>query len=136
MRPQLTTSSARVHEHDLIDAGLREWCRTRPADEIVECLWDAGVPVAKVMHPHRQPELAQLQSRRFFEELDHPAAGPSRYATLPMRLSRGPERLHVRHAPLLGEHTADLLAELELSREELDTLESEGIIGGIPAGGS
>ena len=29
-------------------------------DEIVEALWSHGVPVAKVMQPHRQTELPQL----------------------------------------------------------------------------
>lgn len=127
--PALATASGRRHQEDRIDAALAEWCRTRPADEIVDRLWEAGIPVAKVLHPHCQPELAQLASRQFFEQLDHPVAGPSRYATLPMRFSRGPGRLHRRHAPLLGEHTAELLAELGLTKAEVDAFEADGIIG-------
>ena len=71
---------AGVREHDRIDAFLQEWCRARSADEIVERLWEAGVPVGKVMQPHRQPELPQLASRGFFEEVDHPVIG-----TLPLQ---------------------------------------------------
>ena len=104
--PALATAAGRVREHDRIDAFLQEWCRARSADEIVERLWDAGVPVGKVVQPHRQPELPQLAFRNFFEEVDHPVIGRSRYSTLPMKFSRGPERLHERHAPLLGEHNA------------------------------
>ena len=70
-------------EHDRIDARLQEWCRARSADEIVERLWDAGVPVGKVVQPHRQPDLPQLASRNFFEEVEHPVIGRSRYSTLP-----------------------------------------------------
>ena len=33
--------------------------------------WLAGVPVAKVMQPHRQTELEQLVARGFFERLEH-----------------------------------------------------------------
>jgi crotonobetainyl-CoA:carnitine CoA-transferase CaiB-like acyl-CoA transferase len=125
----LATSDGRVRAHDRIDELLGEWCRARSADEIVACLWDAGVPVARVMQPHDQPSLAQLEARAFFESVDHPVAGPARYSTLPMRFSRGPEHLHRRHAPLLGEHTAELLAEIGLTPSELDALEADGIIG-------
>jgi crotonobetainyl-CoA:carnitine CoA-transferase CaiB-like acyl-CoA transferase len=126
----LATIAGRQAAHDRIDTYLQEWCRALPADDIVERLWDAGVPVGKVMQPHHQPDLAQLEFRDFFEELDHPVIGRSRYSTLPMRFSRGPQRLHERHAPLLGEHNADLLGELGLSPSEIDQLEADGIIGG------
>jgi crotonobetainyl-CoA:carnitine CoA-transferase CaiB-like acyl-CoA transferase len=94
------------------------------------------VPVAKVMQPHAQPDLAQLESRHFFEEVQHPVTGSSRYSTLPMRFSRGPERWHERHAPLLGEHNDELLGALGLTRSEIDALEADGIIGGTLASDS
>jgi len=93
-------------------------------------LWNAGVPVGKVMQPHDQPDLAQLAARGFFEEIDHPVIGPSRYSTLPMRFSRGPERVHQRHAPLLGEHNGEILTALGLTPAEQATLEADGIVGG------
>jgi crotonobetainyl-CoA:carnitine CoA-transferase CaiB-like acyl-CoA transferase len=73
--------------------------------------------------------LAQLEYRKFFEEVDHPLIGSSRYSTLPMKFSRVGEKLHLRHAPLLGEHNAELLEELGLSPSEIDALEADGIIG-------
>jgi crotonobetainyl-CoA:carnitine CoA-transferase CaiB-like acyl-CoA transferase len=102
----------------------------------VKLLWDAGVPVGQVVQPHRQPDLEQLAFREFFEEVDHPVTGTSRCSTLPMRFSRGPARLHTRHAPLLGEHTLALLGELGLSPAEIDELASAGIIGGALVPGS
>jgi crotonobetainyl-CoA:carnitine CoA-transferase CaiB-like acyl-CoA transferase len=114
-------------------ADLAAWCRGRGGDEIVELLWDVGVPVGKVIQPYEQPDLPQLRARRFFEELDHPASGRSRYSTVPLRFSSGPERFHRRHAPLLGEHNRELLGELGLSDAELDELEAEGVIGRAPA---
>jgi len=120
---------------DSIDAHLQSWCRERTADEIVDALWSVGVPVGKVMQPHRQPDLEQLQSRGFFEEVDHPIAGRSRYSTLPMRFSRGPGQLHQRRAPLLGEHNVELLGQLGLTEVEIDALETDGIIGhALPTG--
>jgi crotonobetainyl-CoA:carnitine CoA-transferase CaiB-like acyl-CoA transferase len=132
--PELATEVGRRKAHDRIDTHLGEWCRARSAEEIVEALWDAGVPVGKVMQPHDQPDLPQLQARSFFEEVDHPVIGASRYSTLPMRFSRGPARLHDRHAPLLGEHNDEILGGLGLSAGELAALAADGIIGGSLAG--
>ena len=129
------TAKGRITAQARIDACLQEWCRALPADTLVERLWDAGVPVGKVMQPHCQPELAQLESRHFFEEVSHPVIGSSRYSTLPMRFSRGPDRLHQKHAPLLGEHNDELLGGLGLTKTEIDTLEADGIIGGTLASG-
>jgi crotonobetainyl-CoA:carnitine CoA-transferase CaiB-like acyl-CoA transferase len=99
----------------------------------VDLLWPLGVPVARVMEPHRQGDLPQLRARRFFEEVDHPVLGRARHSTLPMAFSMGPERLHRRHAPLLGEHNAEVLAELDLTGDDIATLEANGVIGRAPA---
>ena len=64
----------------------RRGATTTLADDIVDRLWAAGVPVAKVIQPHDQPDLPPIQHRGFFEELDHPVIGRSRYSTLPMTL--------------------------------------------------
>lgn len=126
--PALDHAEGRRRAHDRIDAELGAWCRSRSADEIVEILWGEGVPVGVVTQPHHQPDLAPLQWRGFFETVDHPVSGSSRHSTLPMRFSSGPERFHQRHAPLLGEHTRELLADLGLDPAEIDALEAEGVI--------
>ncbi len=129
----LLTAAGRAQREDLIDDHLSTWCSDRTGEEIVELLWAAGVPVAKVMQPHRQGDLAQLQARGFFEVVGHPVLGSARYSTLPMRFSPGPTCLHRRHAPLLGEHNSELLAQLGLSDAEIERLEADGVIGHAPA---
>jgi crotonobetainyl-CoA:carnitine CoA-transferase CaiB-like acyl-CoA transferase len=117
---------------DATDERVAAWCATRGGDEIVKCLWEAGVPVAKVTQPHHQPELTQLQARRFFETVDHPVTGPARHSTLPFRLSSRTEPFHARHAPLLGEHNGEVLREIGLSVEHIAKLEADGVIGREP----
>jgi crotonobetainyl-CoA:carnitine CoA-transferase CaiB-like acyl-CoA transferase len=109
-----------------------QWCAARRGDEIVERLWEADVPVAKVMQPHEQADLPQLQFRRYFEEVDHPVAGRARHATLPIRFSGGPDRFHRRPAPRLGEHTEEELQRLGVSDDELAELHALGVIGTVP----
>jgi crotonobetainyl-CoA:carnitine CoA-transferase CaiB-like acyl-CoA transferase len=133
----LETAAGRRAAHDQLDERLSAWCRERSAEEIVATLWPAGVPVGKVMQPHQQVDLPQMVGRRFFEELDHPVVGLCRYSTLPVRFSKGPERRHLRHAPLLGEHNDELLAGLGLSRVDIAELAAAGVIGNVvePTGG-
>ena len=47
-----------------------------------------------------------------------------------MTFAPRPERWHRRHAPLLGEHTAELLTQLGLTPEEIEGLAADGVIGG------
>jgi crotonobetainyl-CoA:carnitine CoA-transferase CaiB-like acyl-CoA transferase len=89
--------------------------------------------VAKVMQPHRQADLPQLVARGFFEPVEHPVNGTIRHSTLPMRFSAGPPQLHRRHAPLLGEHNAEILGQLGIPSEEIAALTAQGTIGRAPA---
>jgi crotonobetainyl-CoA:carnitine CoA-transferase CaiB-like acyl-CoA transferase len=133
--PALATAAGRRARHDAIDGHLSAWCADRSRDDIVDRLWGAGVPVAKVVQPHEQGSLEQLQARGFFEDVDHPVTGTARHATLPMRFSRGPERLHRRRAPLLGEQTDDELRALGVTDDELAELTAQDVIGRAPRAG-
>jgi crotonobetainyl-CoA:carnitine CoA-transferase CaiB-like acyl-CoA transferase len=132
MDPTLTTAAGRRQQLDAVDHELSSWCAERSSDEIVDRLWDAGVPVAKVLQPHDQATLPQLQHRGFFEAVDHPVTGTARHSTLPMRFSRGPDRVHLRPAPLLGEHTDEVLRGIGIADEELAELEAQGVTGRAP----
>ena len=88
-----------------VDEQLAAWCQDRSGDDIVQTLWDAGVPVAKVMQPHRQTELDQLSFRGFFEVVDHPVNGKANFSTVAMRFSGGPERFTLNPRRCLGSTT-------------------------------
>ncbi len=130
--PALSSANGRRERHDLIDEHLGAWCRDRDAEDIVECFWGAGVPVAKVMQPHRQTEIPQLQFRHFFEDVGHPVNDRVPHSTIPVRFSAGPDRFHLQPAPLLGEHNTEVLTELGLSEEQIAELEADGVIGRAP----
>ncbi|OMC05738.1 CoA-transferase [Mycobacterium sp. NS-7484] len=133
--PELGTAAGRRARHDVIDERLAAWCLPRSGDEIVEALWPAGIPVAKVMQPHRQLDVPQLRFRRFFEHVGHPVNNPAPHSTLPVCLANGPRELHRHAAPLLGEHNHELLTELGLSGDEIAALASDGVIGTEPGVG-
>jgi crotonobetainyl-CoA:carnitine CoA-transferase CaiB-like acyl-CoA transferase len=132
MAPALERADGRFAAQDEIDEHLAAWCGERTADEVVDALWPAGVPVGRVAQPHEQGDLPQLQARRYFEVLDHPVAGAARHPTLPIRFSRGAEPVHAGRAPLLGEHNDAVLRSLGCSDEEIAELAESGVIGRAP----
>ncbi|MDG4668557.1 CoA transferase [Mycobacterium sp. 236(2023)] len=129
----LAAAEGRRAHHDLIDRHLSAWCAERSRDQIVETLWGNGVPVAKVLQPHRQTEIPQLAARAFFEAVEHPVNPATPHSTLPFRSTRGPDRVHTAPAPLLGQHNHQILGELGLTEEEIGRLEADGVIGTAPA---
>jgi crotonobetainyl-CoA:carnitine CoA-transferase CaiB-like acyl-CoA transferase len=130
---EFATAEARRAQLDRIDERLNAWCEQRTGDDIVDTLWSRGVPVAKVMQPHRQSELPQLAARGFFEDVDHPVNARAPHSTLPFTASRGPDKIHVRPAPLLGQHNHEVLSELGLTDKDIEELEAQGVIGTAPA---
>jgi crotonobetainyl-CoA:carnitine CoA-transferase CaiB-like acyl-CoA transferase len=58
-------------------------------------------------------------------ELEHPRAGRTRALGLPVKLSRTPGKVS-RPAPVLGQHTREVLAEFGFSAAEIEALVASG----------
>ena len=61
-----------------------------------------------------------------------PAGSAARHSTVPYRSTRGPARWHRRPAPLLGEHTDEVLRGIGLSDDELAALHDAGVTSRVP----
>ncbi len=72
---------------------------------------------------------AQLDARGWWRDIDDPTRGRLRYPGPPWALERTPATLR-RPAPLLGEHTDEVLAEAGLGASERTALRAAGIAGG------
>jgi len=75
----------------------------------------------------------QLEHRRFFQVMQHPVTGETRYPGLPMSFSGLNRHLHHRPPPTLGQHNEEILGgELGLSQKEIAELQEHKIIGTRP----
>jgi crotonobetainyl-CoA:carnitine CoA-transferase CaiB-like acyl-CoA transferase len=128
--PNLAEDHERRVAADRIDKHLADWCATRLADDIVETLWPAGVPVGRVIVAQDADLVEQHVARRFFEPVTHPLTGENSHPGYPARSDAGPTRCHRSPAPTLGQHNVEVFRDiLGLTGEELALLEKNEIIG-------
>ncbi len=67
----------------------------------------------------------QIQAREMAVEIDHPKAGRMKVLSIPPKLSESPPQVR-RPAPLLGQHTDEILQEFGKSGEEIQRLRDAG----------
>jgi crotonobetainyl-CoA:carnitine CoA-transferase CaiB-like acyl-CoA transferase len=95
-------------------------------DEVVERLRAADVPVAPVHSPEEVMNDPQIMHRNFIEERSHPRVGRFLGAKQPASMFN--EDLELSPAPMLGEHTREILAEIGFDETNIDRMHNEGVI--------
>jgi len=126
----LDTEAGRFDARDAIAAFVAPWCAARTLAEIETAfagsgvLWGPFQDFATLVGSDPRCSIANP----LFAEIDQPGIGRYLAPGLPLDFSAAP-RQPTRPAPLLGEHTDQVLAEvLGLSAAEIGRLQSTGII--------
>jgi len=115
------TRDARYERAEDLVGQLNAWTRTKTRDEIFHLGQNWRVPMGKATTIDEITGLEQLKHRGYFEQIDHPVAGGRAYPGLPIRFDQS--RPVGSRAPLLGEHTAEILCdELGYAREDVTAL--------------
>jgi len=106
---------------------LERWALTHSAEELFSKGQLMGFPWARVSSPQDVVASPQLRERQFFTPVLHTELGREiTYGGAPYRSSGCHWRIF--RAPLLGEHNAEVYAELGITREELQHLKERGVI--------
>lgn len=97
-----------------VEANYRVWLLDKTKHEAAALAQRHHLLAAPVNTVRDLVEDAGFEARGVFETVDHPATGPLRYPGRPFIMSES-SRPPARRAPLLGEHTAEVLAEIGLN---------------------
>jgi CoA:oxalate CoA-transferase len=96
-----------AHADEFVEA-LSRWTRSKTRDEIFHEAQAWRIPMGAVKSIDEVEDLEQLRERKFFETVEHPMLGRMRMPGGPARFLGEPP-IEPRRAPLLGEHTEDVL---------------------------
>jgi CoA:oxalate CoA-transferase len=133
--PRFAGRDARVEHEGELTRQIERWTGERPTAEVVARLSAAGVPAAPVRTPQQAVVDERVTERGETLPVEHPALGQFaslRTSGVPFRLA-GARVGFTRPAPLLGEHTAQVLTEVAgYTAEELAALRQDGVVGKEP----
>jgi len=124
--PRFRTNADRMqHRVELVEI-LSARTRQRATQELVAALDAAGIPAGPVNRIGDMLADPHVRARDMVIETVHPVAGPTRALGVPIKLSRTPGSVR-RPAPVLGQHTREVLGEAGYSNAEIDALVSSGV---------
>jgi crotonobetainyl-CoA:carnitine CoA-transferase CaiB-like acyl-CoA transferase len=130
--PRFATPADRKANEDALDALISAETRRIKRDILVIMFQGVGVVAAPVHDGREVAADAALRARGMVTDVEHREAGPWPQAVSPFHFTRTrPDE--VRPAPLLGEHTFEVMQELLGStREEYEALVAAGVSGKEP----
>ncbi|MCB9450974.1 MAG: CoA transferase [Anaerolineaceae bacterium] len=125
--PRFIENANRVKHHEILMPVVKEIIKTRPVDEWLGELRSAGVPAGRINTIDQALSDEHLIERGMIVELEHPALGVLKSIATPVHLSDTPLVYRI-PPPRLGEHTVQVLRELQYSEEEIRTLQAQSVI--------
>jgi crotonobetainyl-CoA:carnitine CoA-transferase CaiB-like acyl-CoA transferase len=126
--PRFASDDDRGRNGEELSRIMAQWCAGRSTEEVLGLLDRARVPCAPVLSPAEVLAHPQVAAGGFFTALPYPGVEPAPpISEHPVVLSATPGRVRSR-APLLGEHTDLVLAELGYSPAEITALRHAGAI--------
>jgi len=125
--PRFATNSDRMANLDALVEKMNAVLATRSKAEWVEAFDSAGVPVGPVHSIGEALSHPQTLARGMVVDLVHPQAGATKAVGCPVHFSATPTAI-TRPAPLLGEHTRELLREYGYDDGQIDRFVADGVV--------
>ena len=125
--PDYRTNEMRTARREAINAEIAAYTVKRSTAEWVEAFAEAGVPCGPIHDMAQVFADPQVQTLNMDPAVHHARLGSLRMVGQAVNLARTPQVMHAA-TPELGEHTAEVLGEIDISGQELDRLRDEGVI--------
>lgn len=125
--PRFATADARWENRASLEAIVTDWTKQRSKHEVMRILGEAGVPSGACQDTGEVLADPHLRERGMIVDVDYPTRGTYQTVGCPIKLSDSP--VEVTRPPLLGEHSADVLAELcGLDADSVARLRGSGVV--------
>jgi len=126
--PRFADDDARGRHGEIISERMGRWCGERTSDEIVAVLGKAMIPSAPVLSPQQALDHPQVQALGLLQPTDYPGlAMPAPVAAVPIWMSET-QPVERQRAPLLGEHTDEVLAEIGYDADQIAALRAQAVV--------
>ena len=119
---RFNTLQGRVENQASLQQLLEEALANWSTEEICTRLDSHDVPAAKVNTLDDMISDPQIMEQGALQDIEHPLAGPMRVANTPFKFI-GQGELASSHAPLLGQHSREILQELGRPEEDIQRIE-------------
>jgi crotonobetainyl-CoA:carnitine CoA-transferase CaiB-like acyl-CoA transferase len=125
--PEYADNASRVKNQRALAALIESITSARSCDNWLAAFGEAGVPCGPINDYAHVLNDPQIRARAMVLEIEHPTLGAQRALGSPIKMSATPANASTR-APLLGEHTDEVLHEAGFSSEEVVALRRDGVV--------
>jgi formyl-CoA transferase len=125
--PQFKGQQKRAENRKKLNAAIDEALQKKTSAEWIEILNTASVPCGPIYTVDQVFADPQVQHLGAATEVEHPKLGRFKVLAQPARLSRTPGKV-VAPTPEIGEHTDEVLKELNYNAAEIAKLRQGGVV--------
>ncbi len=126
--PRFADDQSRADHGQIISARMSEWCAARSSAEALAALEGANIVAGQVYSPQQALDDVHIRAAGLLQEVPYPGLATTvPLAPTPIELSETPGAYR-RPAPLLGEHTHQILKSLGYDDTEIAALRDARVI--------
>ena len=124
-RNEFKDNASRLVNRESLEVELELTLTTKSSGEWLEVLEKCGVPAGPILNVSEVWNDPQVQARNMEVTLEHPTAGKIKNIGLAAKLYSTPGRI-TKPAPLLGQHTREVLMNAGYSKKNIEALVDSG----------
>jgi crotonobetainyl-CoA:carnitine CoA-transferase CaiB-like acyl-CoA transferase len=126
--PRFADDDLRWENGDVLNDLTQAWCKDKTKAEVMDLLEAARMPAAPLLSPQEVLDDPHVQAMGYLKRVPFPGASrPVPIIETPFRLSATPGTIRTR-APLLGEHTDEILGAIGYAADQIADLRTHEIV--------